>query len=81
MGEWIDRTAALERLGVKQQTLYAYVSRGQIGMMPDPADPRRSFYRADDVEGLRTRRSRLTSTRAPDGASGSDGGRAGPRAG
>ncbi|MCB8878701.1 excisionase [Acidisoma cellulosilytica] len=45
-------------LGIRAQTLYAYVSRGQIGMQPDPADPRRSLYRAEDIEGLKTRRSR-----------------------
>lgn len=58
MTEWIDRQAVLEWLGIKPQTLYAYVSRGQIGMQPDPADPRRSLYRAADVQALKTRRSR-----------------------
>ncbi len=54
----MDRTTALALLGIKAQTLYAYVSRGQVGMQPDPADPRRSLYRAEDVEALRTRRRR-----------------------
>jgi len=27
---WIGRSEAMERLGVKSQTLYAYVSRGRI---------------------------------------------------
>lgn len=54
----MDRTTALALLGIKAQTLYAYVSRGQVGMEPDPADSRRSLYRAEDVEALRTRRRR-----------------------
>lgn len=58
MAEWIDRAAALAALGVRAQTLYAYVSRGRIGMRPDPADPRRSLYRADDIAALTTRRAR-----------------------
>lgn len=58
MTEWIDRAAALARLGLKPQTLYAYVSRGLVGMRPDPADPRRSLYRVDDIEGLRLRAGR-----------------------
>src|SRR5579871_655792 len=58
MNGWIDRAAALAALGVKPQTLYAYVSRGRIGMRPDPADPRRSLYRADDVAALASRRAR-----------------------
>lgn len=39
-------------LGVRPQTLYAYVSRGRIGVQPDPQDPRRSLYRAEDVDAL-----------------------------
>ncbi|RZJ43557.1 MAG: citrate synthase, partial [Brevundimonas sp.] len=33
---WIGRSEALGRLGVKAQTLYAYVSRGRITARPDP---------------------------------------------
>jgi citrate synthase len=62
MTEWIDRQTALATLGVRQQTLYAYVSRGRIGMMPDPADPRRSLYRAEDIADLTTRRARGRTT-------------------
>jgi citrate synthase len=46
---WISRTEVLQRLAVKPQTLYAYVSRGRIAARPDPADPRRSLYAAEDV--------------------------------
>lgn len=58
MNEWLDRAEALDRLGVRPQTLYAYVSRGKIGQQADPADPRKSLYRADDIEALRSRRAR-----------------------
>ena len=58
MSEWLSREEALERLKVRPQTLYAYVSRGRIGMRPDRADPRRSEYRADDIAALATRRAR-----------------------
>ena len=52
MSAWIDGAATAERLGIKPQTLYAYVSRGRIEARPDPDDPRRSLYRADDIERL-----------------------------
>ncbi|QPC90438.1 citrate synthase [Mesorhizobium sp. INR15] len=58
MSEWLSREEALERLKVRAQTLYAYVSRGRIGMRPEPADPRRSQYRAEDIAALATRRAR-----------------------
>ncbi|QND57162.1 citrate synthase [Mesorhizobium huakuii] len=58
MSDWLSREEALERLKVRPQTLYAYVSRGRIGMRPDRADPRRSEYRADDIAALATRRAR-----------------------
>lgn len=50
---WIPRTEVLTLLGVKTQTLYAYVSRGRITARPDPADPRRSLYAASDVARLK----------------------------
>lgn len=49
---WIGRGEALARLGVKTQTLYAYVSRGRITARPDPVDPRRSLYAVADLEAL-----------------------------
>ncbi|QKC94486.1 citrate synthase [Mesorhizobium sp. NZP2298] len=58
MSEWLSREEALEKLRVRPQTLYAYVSRGRIGMRPDRADPRCSEYRADDIAALATRRAR-----------------------
>jgi citrate synthase len=56
--DWITAELARARLGVRAQTLYAYVSRGRLQVRPDPADPRRSLYRAADVEALATRKSR-----------------------
>ncbi|HEX8472245.1 MAG TPA: citrate/2-methylcitrate synthase [Brevundimonas sp.] len=53
-GRWIGRSEALERLGVKVQTLYAYVSRGRISARPDPDNPRRSQYAAEDITRLST---------------------------
>jgi citrate synthase len=55
---WMTAEAACGRLGVRQQTLYAYVSRGRLEARADPGDPRRSLYRAADVEALAQRRSR-----------------------
>jgi citrate synthase len=49
---WIGRGEALARLGVKTQTLYAYVSRGRIAARPDPEDPRRSLYAVRDIARL-----------------------------
>ncbi|HEY8573347.1 citrate synthase [Phenylobacterium sp.] len=56
--EWIAAEEARERLGVRPQTLYAYVSRGRVRVRPDPGDPRRSLYRAEDIAALRQRKSR-----------------------
>ncbi|EJL77739.1 citrate synthase [Polaromonas sp. CF318] len=47
---------ACELLGVRPQTVYAYVSRGKLEVAPDPADTRRSLYRAEDVAGLARRK-------------------------
>jgi citrate synthase len=58
MTEWLRTDEALERLGVRSQTLYAYVSRGRVHAEADPADPRRSRYRASDIAALRFRKAR-----------------------
>lgn len=49
---WLTAEQAIERLGVKPQTLYANVSRGKIAAKPDPRDPRKSLYAARDVERM-----------------------------
>jgi citrate synthase len=53
---WIDRPTALARLGVKPQTLYAYVSRGHISSRPHENDPRSSLYSLEDIETFLKRR-------------------------
>lgn len=58
MSDWISAEEARARLGVRPQTLYAYVSRGRVQMRPDPHDSRRSLYRVADVAGLAERKSR-----------------------
>ncbi|MGI6853414.1 citrate synthase [Mesorhizobium sp. 1B3] len=58
MTEWIDRDTVLELLGVKPQTLYAYVSRKLVTALQDPADPRRSLYSRSDATRLLERRAR-----------------------
>lgn len=56
--EWIAADEARSRLGVRPQTLYAYVSRGRVQVRPDPKDPRRSLYRMADIAALADRKSR-----------------------
>ena len=56
MATWISMSEACQQLGVRQQTVYAYVSRGKLEVMPDPADTRRSLYRAEDVATLAKRK-------------------------
>ena len=50
--EWMDRQAACAMLGVRPQTLYAYVSRHRIRTIVDPGDARQSLYSAPDLERL-----------------------------
>jgi len=58
MADWLSAEEALSRLRVRPQTLYAYVSRGRLRAEPDPAEPRRSRYRASDVTALAERKAR-----------------------
>nr|WP_061169972.1 citrate synthase family protein [Caballeronia hypogeia] len=48
---------ACEALGVRKQTLYAYVSRGQIEVQDDPQHANRNLYRASDIATLLKKRS------------------------
>lgn len=50
--DWIDAKTACQLLGVRPQTLYAYVSRGFLRASSDPIDPRRSLYAKLDVDQL-----------------------------
>ena len=47
---------ACEALGVRKQTLYAYVSRGQIEVRWDPDHTSRKLYRASDISMLTKKR-------------------------
>lgn len=49
--DWMTSEAAASRLGVKPQTLYAYVSRGAVRSERVPGTRRSQFFRAD-VERL-----------------------------
>jgi citrate synthase len=55
---WLSAAETMALLGIRPQTLYAYVTRGRIGAKVDPDDPRRSLYRAADVRQLAQRRKR-----------------------
>jgi citrate synthase len=61
---WLTAEAAIARLGVSRETLYAYVSRRRIGAVAAPNDPRRSLYDADDVGRLAETNRRGRSRRA-----------------
>ncbi|WP_130408598.1 citrate synthase family protein [Thalassococcus sp. S3] len=50
--DWIDAKSACVILGIKPQTLYAYVSRRQIRARADPNDARLSLYSRRDVDTL-----------------------------
>ncbi|MBW8813427.1 MAG: citrate synthase [Caulobacterales bacterium] len=56
--DWIAAEDARARLGVRSQTLYAYVSRGRVQVRADPHDLRRSLYRAADIAALAERKQR-----------------------
>lgn len=58
MTGWLTAGEVMERLGLKPQTLYAYVSRGRIEARRDEGDARRSVYREADVARLERRRTR-----------------------
>jgi len=54
---WMTQEEACEALGVRKQTLYAYVSRGQIEVQGDPQHANRNLYRAADITTLLKKRS------------------------
>lgn len=56
MATWVSMDEVCRQLGVRPQTVYAYVSRSKLEAMPDPADSRRSLYRAEDVLALAKRK-------------------------
>jgi citrate synthase len=58
MNQWVNRETVLSRLKIRPQTLYAYVSRHQIAVVPDPQDARKSLYLASDIDMLAVRQTR-----------------------
>ncbi|HEX7872916.1 MAG TPA: citrate synthase [Sphingobium sp.] len=56
--DWISAKDAQLRLGIRSQTLYAYVSRGLLQVRAHPDDSRRSLYRSAEVEALAARKGR-----------------------
>lgn len=54
--ELLGADEAARRLGITKATLYAYVSRGQLNALADPADPRASRYSSFEVDQLAQRR-------------------------
>lgn len=58
MSDWLTAQQVMQRLGLKPQTLYAYVSRGLIEARGDGGDSRRRLYRAEDVARLEHRKAR-----------------------
>jgi citrate synthase len=53
---WMTQEQACDALGVRKQTLYAYVSRGQIEVQGDPEHANRKLYRASDIAALLKKR-------------------------
>ena len=55
MHKYLTAEQASERLGIRKETLYAYVSRGQI-RSTESSDGRSKLYRLTDIEELELRR-------------------------
>lgn len=53
MDNWLTQEEACAFLGVRRQTLYAYVSRNKIAVEPDSEAPNRSRYSRADLTELR----------------------------
>ena len=47
---WLTLEEVQDFLGVRAQTIYAYVSRGLIASHPDPHNIRRSLYSAENIQ-------------------------------
>lgn len=53
---WLTLDEVQEFLGVRPQTIYAYVSRGLISSHPDPENTRRSLYSAENIHNLKQKK-------------------------
>ncbi|MEO0982902.1 MAG: citrate/2-methylcitrate synthase [Pseudomonadota bacterium] len=56
--DWVTAREALELASIKQQTLYAYVSRGLVRSIADPGHARRRLYSKHDLAQLAEKRRR-----------------------
>lgn len=65
--DYLDARAAVELLGIKRETLYAYASRGLVQSVPGERGPSRRYRRAD-LERLRARRDARRGEPAPSGS-------------
>jgi len=54
----LNSDQVVQRLGISKPTLYAYVSRGLLQAVADPADPRARRYSSFEVEQLQRRKQR-----------------------
>ncbi|HET9949256.1 MAG TPA: citrate synthase family protein [Longimicrobiales bacterium] len=61
---YLTADEAARELGVKRETLYAYVSRGLVRSEPGPGGRRARRYHAEDVRALLARKQRGRSPRA-----------------
>ncbi len=59
-----ESNSACERLHIKPQTLYAYVSRGLVNCKPHPLDSRKRVYSSRDIERLLTKKNQGQSRHA-----------------
>src|SRR5690348_7070220 len=55
---WLSAGEAAELLGVRRETLYAYVSRGLLSSAPGTSASRERRYRRSEVERLARERGR-----------------------
>jgi DNA-binding transcriptional MerR regulator len=53
---WLTLEEVQDYLGVRAQTIYAYVSRGLIASHPDPQNIRRSLYSAENIQKLKQKK-------------------------
>lgn len=56
LAPWLTLDEVQEFLGVRPQTIYAYVSRGLIASHPDPQNTRRSLYSAENIQNLKQKK-------------------------
>jgi citrate synthase len=61
---WMTAEAALARLSIARQTLYAYVSRGLVRTRPAPGTGQRNLYDQRSIEALLQRRTRSRARQA-----------------